>query len=114
LLVHETAHFGRTPSIVGAFENSLGATIGGPAGLLAVPIGQELAVRLIQLQSGREVASLGLPGVSHGQYFSADGFVLVLTHSRGSGVIQFRAEREKIRIEGHQGGVPAVEFSPDD
>jgi WD40 repeat protein len=113
LLVHETVQFGRTLSIVGTFENSLGATIGGPAGLLAVPLGQEFAVRLIQLQSGRELASLGLPGFSHGQYFSADGSVLVLTHSRGSRVIQLRAEREKVLLEGHQGGVPAVEFSPD-
>jgi serine/threonine protein kinase/WD40 repeat protein len=113
LLVHETDHFSRTLSIVGTFENSLGATIGGSAGLLAVPLGQEFAVRLIQLQSGRELASLSVPGFSMGQYFSADGSVLVLTHSQGCRVIQLQAEREKLRLEGHQGGVPAVEFSPD-
>jgi WD40 repeat protein len=113
LLVHETAHFGRTLSVVGSFESSLGATIGGSAGLLAVPLDQEFAVRLIELQSGRDLASLSVPGFPQGQYFSADGSVLALTHSRGSRVIQLRAEHEKLRLEGHQGGVPAVEFSPD-
>src|SRR4030095_8631011 len=34
-------------------------------------------------------------------------------HSRGARAIHLRAEREKLRLEGHQGGVPAVEFSPD-
>jgi WD40 repeat protein len=113
LLVHETAQFGRTLSVVGSFESTLGATIGSSAGLLAVPLDQEFAVRLIELQSGRDLASLSVPGFPQGQYFSRDGSVLILTHSRGSRVIQLRAEREKLRLEGHQGGVPAVEFSPD-
>jgi WD40 repeat protein len=113
MLVIETAQFSRTLSMAGSFENSLGATIECSTGLLAVPLGQEFAVRLIELQSGRELASLSVPGFPQGQFFSRDGSVLILTHSRGSRVVHLRADREKLRLEGHQGGVPAVEFSPD-
>ena len=113
MIVHETSQFSRTLSTVGSFESTLGATIGGPSGLLAVPLDQELAVRLIKLQSGRELAVLRTPGLSRGQFFSRDGSALVMTHSLGSRIVHLQAEREKLRLEGHVGGVPGVEFSPD-
>jgi len=112
LIVYETVQFHSTLSLGGAFENSFGGTIGGSVGLLAVPVPQELAARLIQPQSGREVANLTLPGIPFSQSFSEDGSVLLVTHSRGSRIIHLKVEREKLRLEGHQGGVPAVEFSP--
>lgn len=100
-------------SIVGSFDNSFGAVIGGSAGLLALPAVQEFAVRLVRLPAGTDFASLNLPGIPVSQCFSEDGSVLMLTHSRGSRVIRLHAEREKLTLNGHAGGVPAVEFSPD-
>ena len=38
--------------------------------------------------------------------------MLLLTHTRGSRVIHLKVESEKLGLEGHRGGVPAVEFSP--
>ena len=88
-------------------------SLGGSADLLAVPAAQEFAVRLVQSRSGREVAFLNMPGNPSGQCFTRDGSVLLLTHSHGARVIHLRPEREKLRLEGHLGGVPAIEFSPD-
>jgi WD40 repeat protein len=112
LIVYETVQFSSTFNMGGSFENSFGGTIGGSAGFLAMPVSQEFAVRLIQPQSGREVANLKLPGVPFSQCFSQDGSVLLVTHSQGSRIIHLKVDREKLRLEGHQGGVPAVEFSP--
>jgi WD40 repeat protein len=113
LIVYETSQFGRTLSLAGSFGSTLGAAVGGSSGLLAVPLDQEFAFRLIQLESGRELAFLSLPGFARSPVFSRDGSVLLLTHSLGSRVVHLQAEREKLHLEGHEGGVPAVEFSPD-
>src|SRR5262249_18698072 len=73
LVVYASTQFGPTLSLEGSFEGPLGATIGAPAGLLAIPATQEFGVQLIHLQSGRELAFLNLAGSPMGQYFSQDG-----------------------------------------
>lgn len=70
-------------------------------------------MRVIHLRSGGEVAYLKLPSSPVSLRFSQDNSLLLLSHSRGSRVVHLNVEREKLRLEGHQGGVPAVEFSPD-
>jgi WD40 repeat protein len=96
----------------GSFEGTDGATIGGSAGLLTIPAIQEVAVRVVQLQSGAEVAYLNLPQEPVTLSFSHDGSVLMLKHRLGSRIVHLNANQERLRLEGHQGGVPAVEFSP--
>ena len=113
LIVYETARFGSQINLSGSFEPSFGGTFGASANLLVVPDNQELAVRLIQPLSGREVACLKLPGIPISQCFSQDGSVLLVTHSFGGRIIHLNVEREKVSLQGHQGGVPSVEFSPD-
>ncbi len=113
LVGYETSQFSRTLSMLGSFEGTLGAAIGGSAGLLAAPLDQEFAVRLIELQSGRELAFLDVPGIPHAEFFSRDGSTLLLTHEHGGRIVRLQAEQEKIRLAGHEGGVPTVEFSPD-
>ena len=112
LSVYETRQFSSTFSMGGGFEQSFGGTIGGSAGLLAMPVPQELAVRLIQVRSGREMAYLKLPDLPFSQCFSRDGSVLLVTHRRGSRIFHLNVNRERLIQEGHQGGVSAVEFSP--
>jgi len=113
LIVHDTAQFGTSINIGGAFEHTWGAAVGGSSdGLLAVPSMQELGVRLIQFHSGGEVAYLKLPGTPVSSHFSADGSVLLLTHTLGARVMHLKLDQEKFVLEGHQGGVPAAEFSP--
>ncbi len=113
LIVYNTDQFSSTINMGGSFGESYGATIGGSAGLLAIPYVQENAVRLIRLKSGGEAAYLRLPSPPTFIRFSQDGSVLLLTHSLGCRVIRLNVDEEKLRLEGHQGGVPAVEFSPD-
>jgi serine/threonine protein kinase/WD40 repeat protein len=89
------------------------AVMGSGAGLMALPINQELSVRLVSPVTGREVAVLRQSGVPISQFFSRDGSLLMLSHTRGARIVRLKAEREKRSLEGHQNGVPVVEFSPD-
>ncbi|MBX3732396.1 MAG: protein kinase [Verrucomicrobiae bacterium] len=113
VVVYDTRSFRPLLSLSGAFEQSLGAALGGVPTLLAVPSPQEMAVRLIQLETGREVALLNLNAIPNGESFSQDGSVLLLTHSNGGDIVSLKADGERIRLQGHQGGVPAVVFTPD-
>ena len=113
LVVYDTAHFGAFINMGGSFETTFGAAIGGSSdGLLAIPSMQEIGVRLTELNSGGEVAYLKLPTGPVSSRFSADGSVLLLSHNIGARVLHLKLAEEKLLLEGHQGGVPAVEFSP--
>jgi len=109
----DTAQLSPILGFQGTFEDNWGASPGGPSGLLALPAVQELGVRLIQMDSARELAFLNVPGIPRGQSFSRDGSVLLATHYRGARIFHLQAEREMKLLEGHQGGVPAVVFLPD-
>jgi WD40 repeat protein len=113
LLVYDTDQFGTSINMGGAFENTYGAIGGAFDQLLAIPATQELGVRIIERGSGGEVAYLKLPGVPLGSRFGAEGSVSVLTHVGGARIVRLRVEQEKILLQGHVGGVSAVEFSPD-
>jgi serine/threonine protein kinase/WD40 repeat protein len=108
---YDTKEFNPVFTMTGTTQQE--AVMGGGAGLIALPNDQELSVRLVRPATGREVAVLRHSGIPTGQYFSRDGSVLMLNHTRGARIVRLKAEREKRPLEGHQGGVPAVEFSPD-
>jgi serine/threonine protein kinase/WD40 repeat protein len=113
LVVYETTHFNATLNLGGSFTETSGATISGLGGLLVVPSYQESAAHVIHLNSGAQLATLRLPSLPLGARFSQDGTTLLLRHQSGCRVVQLDVDHEKIRLEGHLGGVPAVEFSPD-
>jgi serine/threonine protein kinase/WD40 repeat protein len=113
LVVYETDQFNATLNLGGSFTETSGATIGGPDNLLVIPSYQERAVHVTQLRSGAQLATLKLPGLPLGARFSHDGSTLLLRHESGCRIVRLDAGREMIRFEGHVGGVPAVEFSPD-
>jgi serine/threonine protein kinase/WD40 repeat protein len=113
LVVYETTQFNPIINSGGSFTETSGATIGGSGGLLVVPSYQERAVHVMKLKTGETLANLRLPALPLGARFSHDGSILLLRHEAGCRVVQLDANREKIRLEGHLGGVPAVEFSPD-
>ena len=96
----------------GSFENSLGAVLGGNPELLGVAGAQEFRVRLVEVHSGRESAQIDLPASPWDLSFSYDGSVLLLAHELGCRVVRLAHDPLKVRLAGHIGGVPAVEFSP--
>jgi len=93
------------------FAETAGATLGGTA-TLAVPSFQEQTVHLIDLLSGSQMASLTSPGSLQAARFSEDGRILLVRHASGCRILHLDVDEEKIQFDGHQGGVPAVEFSP--
>jgi WD40 repeat protein/tRNA A-37 threonylcarbamoyl transferase component Bud32 len=109
----DTAQLSPMLSFQGTFEDNWGASPGGPSGLLAVPAIQELGVRLIRMDSATETAFLNLPRFPKSQSFGRNGSVLLAVHSQGARIFQLQADREMKLLEGHQGGVSAVEFLPD-
>jgi serine/threonine protein kinase/WD40 repeat protein len=113
VIAYDTAQLSPIFSSQGAFEDNWGAAPGGTSDLLALPAPQELGVRLIRMNTVREQAFLDLPDIPKAQCFSQDGSVLLATHWQGARVFHLQADLEKTLLEGHQGGVPAVEFLPD-
>jgi WD40 repeat protein len=113
VLVYDAATFAVSLNQGGSFEGTLGSTAGGTGGLLAIPSTQELAVRLVPARSGSELAYLKLPGSPVLCRFSRDGSMLLVTHARGTRLVRLGDGREKLRLTGHQGGVPAAVFTPD-
>ncbi|MBL9176093.1 MAG: protein kinase [Verrucomicrobiales bacterium] len=97
----------------GTFESSSGAILGGDPELLAVPGAQEFRVRVVEVQSGRESVQLVLPASPREINFSRDGSVLLVAHDLGCRVVRLGGDSLKVRLVGHVGGVPAVEFGPD-
>jgi serine/threonine protein kinase/WD40 repeat protein len=111
LLVYETDQFRSLYSLGGSFAETTGATLGGAA-TLAVPSFQEQTVHLIDLLSGGQVASLTSPASLQAVRFSDDGKILLVRHASGCRILHLDVDEEKIQLDGHQGGVAAVEFSP--
>jgi serine/threonine protein kinase/WD40 repeat protein len=111
LMVYDTDQFRRLYSLGGSFAETAGATLGGAAAL-AVPSFQEQTVHLIDLLSGSQMASLTSPGSLQAARFSEDGKILLVRHAVGCRILHLDVDEEKIQLDGHQGGVPAVEFSP--
>ncbi len=111
LIVYDTQEFKSIYSLGGSFAETAGATLGGAA-TLAVPSFQEQTVHLIDLTSGGEVASLTAPGSLQAVRFSEDGKLLLVRQASGCRILRQDVARERVQLEGHRGGVPAVEFSP--
>ena len=81
--------------------------------MLAVPLQQEVGVRLIRVTSGAEIARLSTDGPSFGVRYSLDGGTLAAVGRFSPRVLRLEDNPEKLSLRGHLGGVPAVEFSPD-
>ncbi|MBI1177635.1 protein kinase, partial [bacterium] len=112
VILYDSEQLGRIYTAEGSSENNWGAPVG-EGDLIAVPATQELTVRLMRARSGREAAILNVGGIPNAQYFNHDGTVLMVLHDRGARIVRLRAEGEKLQLTGHQGGVPAMEFTPD-
>ena len=81
---------------------------------LAVPLSQENGIRLFAVTSGTELTRLTTWGEVGDVRTSMDGSVLVTVDFTGTVLVVHLVDlRERLRLTGHRGGVPAVEFSPD-
>ena len=81
---------------------------------LAIPLSQENGVQLFPVTSGAEATRLTTPHQVEVVRSSADGaIVLAIPHAGPMLAIRLVGTRERLRLTGHVGGVPGVEFSPD-
>jgi WD40 repeat protein len=86
----------------------------GDGTILAVPLSQENAVRLFAVTSGSELTRLTTRGQLEAIRASMDGSVLAAKDiAERVLVVRLADSRERLRLIGHGGGVPAVEFSQD-
>jgi WD40 repeat protein len=116
ILVFNTAGFQPVMTLRGYFGQTSGAIMGPQGTLMAVPLYQENAIRVFNALTGTETAYLRTPDVPLLTQLSPDATVLAASYGGPSrnGIRCFRlaAEEEKLRLIGHEGGVPAVVFSP--
>ncbi len=81
---------------------------------LAIPLSQENGVQLFSVTSGPEATRLTMPHQVEAVRSSGDGtIVLAIPHAGQMLAIRLVGTRERLRLTGHVGGVPGVEFSPD-
>jgi WD40 repeat protein len=86
----------------------------GDGTILAVPLSQENGVRLFAVTSGTELTRLTTPDQVEAVRTSQDGSILaVKDFAEHVLVVRLVDRHERLRLIGHSGGVPAVEFSPD-
>jgi WD40 repeat protein len=81
---------------------------------LAMPLSQENVVRLLEVTSANELTRLTTHGEVKDVRSSADGSVVVVVDSTGPVLaVHLVDTHERVRLTGHVGGVPGVQFSPD-
>jgi WD40 repeat protein len=121
ILVFNTTGFQLVLTFRGYFGQTSGAIMGPKGTLMAVPLYQENAIRLFNVLTGMETAYLRTPDAPFQMQLSQDGTVLASaqrvgpqSNASGPGLRCFRLAvgKEKLRLIGHAGGVPAVAFSP--
>jgi WD40 repeat protein/predicted Ser/Thr protein kinase len=112
VIVYETSQF-RPVHTYREFASSA-AVWGGDGTILCLPLGQENGVRLFSINSGTELARLRTPYELRDLRCSSDGSVLVASPASGdTPVVRLVDTHERLRLTGHAGGVPGVEFSHD-
>ena len=112
LIAYETSGFKTVTRYFGYL--SARAAWAGEGTTLAIPLSQQNEVRLLEVTSETELARLTTPGEVKDVRASLNGSVLVAVDFTGPVVVVHLANtRERLRLSGHNGGVPAVEFSPD-
>jgi len=113
VIAYETSGFKPVTEYHGYLAGS--ATWAGDGTILAVPLSQENAVRLFAVTSGTELTRLTTRGQGvQDVRTSLDGSVLAALDFAGPvQVARLVNTRERVRLTGHRGGVPGVEFSPD-
>jgi len=91
-----------------------GAVWCGDDAVLAVPGSQDNRVSLFSIHSGTEVARLTTRHQVSEVRSSLNGSVLLMVPQTGPMlVVRLGNTQERLRLTGHVGGVPGVEFSPD-
>jgi WD40 repeat protein/predicted Ser/Thr protein kinase len=112
VVVYETSEFKPVTTYRG--YSAARVTWVGDGTILAVPLSQENAVRLFAVTSGSELTRLTTRGQLEAIRASMDGSVLAAKDIAERVLVARLADgRERLRLIGHGGGVPAVEFSPD-
>jgi WD40 repeat protein len=113
VVAYETSEFKPVTAYHGYLAGS--ATWTGDGTTLAIPLSQENGVRLFEVASATELTRL----TTHGQGVRdvrscLNGAVMAALDFGGSVLVARLVEtRERLRLTGHRGGVPGVEFSPD-
>jgi WD40 repeat protein/serine/threonine protein kinase len=74
----------------------------------------DASVRIWEVESGRAVRSLELPGGVHNIAWSPDGRAIACAsqHNRAVVLLDARTGRQLFSLEGHQGGVGAIAWAP--
>jgi len=112
VIAYETSEFKPVTTYRGYM--SARAAWAGDGTTLAVPLSQENGVRLFAVTSGTEMTRLTTRDEVAHVRTSLDRSVLVAVDFSGHVLVVHLVEtRERLRLTGHRGGVPAVEFSPD-
>jgi WD40 repeat protein/predicted Ser/Thr protein kinase len=112
VIAYETSEF--KPLTVYRVYKSARAAWVGDGTTLAVPITQENRIRLFEVTSGAELTRLTTRGEERDVRTSLDGSVLVAVDATGSVLaVHLVDTRERLRLSGHRGGVPGMEFSRD-
>ena len=113
VVAYETSDYKPVASYHGYLAGS--ATWVGDGTTLAIPLSQENAVRLFEVTSATELTRLTTQGQGvRDVRTSLDGSVLVGVDFAGTVLVARLVEtNERLRLTGHRGGVPGVEFSPD-
>ncbi len=113
--VYDLNRFEAVATIRGYFHygTDTGGSLGGDGTILAIPLEQENAVRLVSVTSGVELARLTTKGSAYEARFSLDGSTLAALGSFAPRVLRLADNPEKLSLRGHVGGVSGVEFSPD-
>jgi WD40 repeat protein len=112
VLVFETLHF-QPVNTYREYWSARGIWCGDGT-RLAVPLSQENGVQLVAVTSGPEATRLTTPHQVRDVRSSLDGAVmLTIPHTGPMLAIRLVGARERVRLSGHTGGVPGVEFSPD-
>jgi serine/threonine protein kinase/WD40 repeat protein len=112
VVLFETGGFERRPAVRGDYPEAVAFHPNNR--LLAIAAYQLGVIRLWDVTSDREVAVLDHPGAPSQVDFSADGHRLVAAGARSLRVWDLAGAPERLVLAGHEGGVPAVAFSPDD
>ncbi len=116
ILVFDTTGFQPVLTLRGYFGQTSGAILGSQGTLMAIPLYQENAVRLMNVLTGTETAYLRTPDAPFLTELSEDGTLLASaqrsTPQQAIRSFRLAVGEEKLRLIGHMGGVPAVAYSP--
>jgi serine/threonine protein kinase/WD40 repeat protein len=109
IVVYRMTDFEQVADVPGWFHDG---TIAFGRDWVAVALPQENAIRILNLLNREQIAYLRIPDRPTCIAVSTDGASLLCAHRSGLRLFQMTLKTEKLSLQGHTGGVTAIEFSP--